>query len=154
MTATVSEARDAMYTQFRTVWLADGATAAVPIQFPDVAKGVFPPKGQDTDKNPLPWIRAVILHNPGAGGQANLANAGGQRRYERFGTITVSLFTPLGDGLKRADDYIRVAKSAFEGIRLTPTGVIFTNVRFTEVGPDGSYFMINVIADFDYSEVR
>ena len=154
MTATVAEARDAMYAQFRTVWLADAATVAVPVQYPDVAAGTFPPKTQDGDDDPTPWARAVILHNPGAGGQSNLFGSGGARRYERLGTITISIFTPAGDGLKKADDYIRVAKSAFEGVRLSPTGVVFTGVRFTEIGPEGAYVMTNVLADFDYSEVR
>jgi len=143
-----------MYTQFRTVWLADAATVAVPVQYPDVAAGEFPPKTQDGSGNPTAWARASILHNPGAGGQANLSGDSGKRRYARFGSITIAIFTPVGDGLKLADDFVRVAMSAFEGVDLAPTGVVFLNVRFSEVGPDGTYMLTNVLADFEYDEVR
>jgi hypothetical protein len=154
MTATVTEARDAIMATFRTAWLADPATLAYPVKWPDVAQGEFPPKTQDSDGNPLAWARIVINHNPGAGGQGNLSGDTGQRRYERFGNVIVSLFAPIGDGMAKADEMVRVAMQAFEGVRTAGTGIVFLRVRFAEIGPDGAYTQVNVLADFEYDEVR
>lgn len=150
MTATVAEARDAMVAQFRTTWDATG----VPVDYQDSkTAGEFPPKTQDGDSDPTAWARFTILHNPGAGGQAGF-RPDGLRRYDRFGTITVSIFTAAGEGLNDADALIAAAMAAFEGQRTTGTGIVFLRVRFTEVGNDGEYFQNNVICDFEYSEVR
>jgi len=154
MTATVSEARDAMMSTFRTAWLADAETLAIPVKWPDVAQGEFPPKTQDADGNPTPWARIVVLHNPGAGGQGNLSGDTGQRRYERFGNVIISLFAGVGGGMAKLDEMTRVAMQAFEGVRHTATGVVFLRVRPQEVGQDGTYTQVNVLADFEYDEVR
>lgn len=154
MTATVAEARDAIMATFRTAWLADGATSGIPVKWPDVAQGEFPPKTQDGNNDPTPWARIVVNHNPGAGGQGNLSGDTGQRRYERFGNVITSLFAATGDGMKTLDDMARVTMAAFEGVRHTATGVVFFRVRLQEVGPDGSYTQVNVLADFEYDEVR
>lgn len=151
MTATVEQARDQIHTRFRTAWLADTNTQNYFVKYEDVAQGDRPEKAAT---KPAPWARFTLRHNPGAGGQATLSGDTGQRRYRRFGTITINLFAPKGDGLKILDqEMIPVAMQAFEG-QTTAGGVIFRNVRPAEVGPDGDYFQANVLVDFEYDEVR
>ena len=154
MSATVGEARDAIMSVFRTAWLADAETLDIPVKWPDVAQGEFPPKTQDADGNPSPWARITVNHNPGAGGQGNLSGDTGQRRYERFGQVFIGLFAGTGGGMTKLDEMTRVAMQAFEGVRHTGTGMIFYRVRLQEVGPDGAYTHVNVLADFEYDEVR
>lgn len=152
MTATVEQAVDAILTRFNDTWEGDAESTGIPVAWPDAKFQV--PTGQDADDDPLPWARVAINHNPGAGGQATLSGDTGQRRYRRFGVVTVQIFTPFGGGQLKAHRLVRVAMSAFEGVDLAPSGVIFRNARFTEVGQDGAWLQTNVTADFEYDEVR
>lgn len=78
----------------------------------------------------------------------------GNRRFRRFGIITVQIFT-LGDqGLSTADVFAKVALDAFEGNSTAPTEIHFRNSRINEVGEDGPWFQTNVIVDFDYDEIK
>lgn len=151
MTA-VAQARDAILGTFRTAWLADADTRDYPVKYPDVAQGEFPPKTQLPGGAPTPWARLTMIHSPGAGGQATLSGDTGKRRYERFGVLTIELYSPAGDGMRIADEMIRVAKGAYEGQRVG--GVTFHRVRPTEIGPDGPYTHTNVLVEFEYDEVR
>jgi len=157
MTATITEARDAILGRFRTVWLADPLTSGVPVQYQDVRPAGYsrwPPEGLDSSKNPIPWARVTMQHNPEVGGQVTLRGDEGTQRYRRYGVVTVSLFDAVGKGLSGLDSYGAVAKSAFEGVRLSPTGVVFRSVRFFEVGESGAWYQANVTAEFEYDEVR
>ena len=148
MTATITEAKDAMLAQFNTVWNADAEASKYPIAWPDTK---FDVPNEDTVRA---WVRVQIIHNPGAGGQATLSGDTGQRRYRRFGVLFVQVFTIFGDSNSLSEQLVRVAMSAFEGVDLAPTGVIFRDVRFTEVGQDGAWAQTNVSANFEYDEVR
>lgn len=156
MTATVGQAKDDIFERFRTEWEGDAASTSIPVKWPDVAQGEFPPKTQDADGEPVPWARITILHNLGAGGEAAISGDGGvgaRRRYTRFGVVTVELFTPWGDGGVLADQLNMVVLRAFESQR-TPNGVIFRNVRPVEQSRDGAYRKDNVLCEFEYDEVR
>ena len=150
MTATITEAYDAILTTFKDAWDADSTASSVPVQYQDVPKDDFPAKAATASA----WARVTVLHNPATGGQATLSGEVGNRRFRRFGTITVNIFTPVGDGKKLAHELQTVAMRAFEGVRTTGTGVIFRNVRHTEIGPEGEYDQNNVLAEFEYDEVR
>lgn len=144
MTATVLEAYDAMAQQFNTAWTAGAPT--VPIVWPDV-KSDIPDKG-------VAFCRFTVIHNPGLGGQATLANCQGQRRYRRNGNVIIQLFVPFAGGLRTMHTLIPIAMQAFEGVDLQPSGVWFRNTRFVEVGPSGAYLQWNVTTEFEYDEVR
>lgn len=143
MTATLTQARDEMLAVFRTAWLADSVSSSLPVLYPDTADDL-PDSGA--------WARVTVTH--GTGGQVTLAGDSGQRRYRHTGFITVELYTPRGDGLVLNDQLATIVKHAFEGVTTSPGHVTFYRVRVREVGSDGQWFHTNVLADFEYDEVR
>ena len=140
---TLTQARDEVQAQFRTVWLADPISAQLPVLYMDVAD-VPPEEGA--------WARINVQH--GSGGQRTLSGDTGQRRYGRTGVVTVQIFTPRGDGMELNDQLSAIATRAFEGITTSPGRVSFLRVRPNEIGPDGRLFHTNVLADIEYDEVR
>ena len=143
MTATLTQARDEMFKAFRDAWIADSASQQLPVLYPDTSDD--PPKEGA-------WARVSINH--GSSGQATLAGDSGQKRYRHTGFITVELYTPRGDGLVLNGELSIIVKHAFEGVATSPGHVTFYRVRVREVGPDGQWFHTNVLADFEYDEVR
>ncbi len=63
------------------------------------------------------------------------------------------MFATAGEGLELAYSLAETVVSAFEGTT-TERGVEFRNTRLNEIGPDGDWFQINVLADFTYDEVK
>jgi hypothetical protein len=133
-----------MLAVFREAWLADPASAQLPVLYPDT-KSLPPTTGAG-------WARISVQH--GSGGQATLSNESGRKRYRRTGIVFVQIFTDRGDGMVLADELATITKNAFEGVATNPGRVTFYRVRVREVGPDGQWFQTNVLADFDYDEVK
>lgn len=149
MTATLDTARDEIHEVFQAAWDA-GAGA--------YNGGTVPPVAYEgrafTTPQAAPWARIRVRHV--TGGQATLSGGlgGGSRpRFRKTGTVIVSIFQPVeagGDTLQ-AENLAKVAKAAFEG-KATPSQVWFRDVVPNEVGIDGPWFQVNVIASFDYDE--
>lgn len=140
---TLSQARDDMLSTLRTAWQADVSSKDLPVDWPDVP---FTPPESGA------WARVALRYT--GGGQATLANHEGVRRYENLGTVIVQVFTPAGEGQVLSDYLANVIKDAYRGVRTT-NGVVFRNVRGPfEVGTEGSWYQVNVMADFEYDEVR
>lgn len=140
----ITQARNEIFGQFRTTWLADGASSGVPVMYPDLGDQQPPTTGA--------WVRINIKHL--SGGQSSLAGAVGTRMFTHGGFITVQIFTVFGEGQTQADALTVIVKRAFEGVTTSPGRVMFRNVRVNEVGQDGQWFQTNVIADFEYDEVK
>jgi len=141
--SSITDARNAIQTLFKTAW--DAQTPPVPVVlYADVRKEV--PATSD------PWTRITVVHNTST--QVTLGQIG-NRRFRRFGLVSVEVYTPFGTGLTDNDRFVKVAIDAFEG---NTTGgedtVEFRNVRSNEIGSDGSWFQTNVIAEFEYDEVK
>lgn len=149
MTATIDVARDEVIGLIYEAWKADAITQDLPILFQDVA--AEPPTTADGDGNPTAWARVVMLHT--GGGQSSLANHQGRRRYTRRGFVSVSVFTPTSTGLSMSGSIAMILLNALEGVS-TPSSVWFRNVRISEVGADGAWYQMNVLADFNYDEVK
>lgn len=143
MTATFEQAREDMFTLVRDAALTKVTDAQ--IEWPD--------KGFEKPKPPAPWLRVALKHNPSVGGQASLAGDSGKRRYRRLGTLYVQVFTPVGEGLSANYQLCKIIADALEGVS-TPRGVWFRNTRITEIGPTDDWQQINVMADFEYDEVK
>jgi hypothetical protein len=140
---TISQARDEMLSVFTAAWEGDPTSAPVPVLYPDRAQEI-PTQG--------PWARARVQHNASA--QVTLSGEAGARRFRRTGVVSVEIFTPTGDGLTLSDQLAMIASRAFEGVTTEPGRVIFRNVRVTEAGQDGAWHKTDVLADFEYDEVR
>lgn len=142
MTATAAEARVEIQTTVNVAWLADASSQNLPLLWED--KPEAPPDSGA-------WARVTLRHATGR--QATLRGATGERRFRRTGTLTVQIFTPHGEGLTLNDTLSKIITDALEGVT-TASGVIFRDVRPNEIGPDGKWYQTNVLAGFEYDEVR
>ncbi len=143
MTATLIQARDEILTQFKTTWEGDVVSQDLPVLYRDVPQDI--PSSGD-------WARVTIQHNFGE--QVTLSGETGARRFRQFGIVTVQIFTETGKGMELSDTLAMIAKTAYEGVTTLPGRVEFRRVRVNEVGQDGTWFQQNVLADFEYDEVR
>lgn len=138
MTATFSEAYNDILTIFKDAWDTTGYDT------------IYSNVTGDPPETQVPWARVNIQH--GFGDQT-LGDASSKIRYTRTGLFFGQLFMPTGEGLPELYDLAKLIADAYEG-KSTPNGVWFRNVRVNEVGPDGSWYQINVIAEFTYDEVK
>lgn len=143
ITGGMGQARDEMLAKFRTAWLADDTSAELPILYADIAQEI-PESGA--------WARIAVRHN--IGGAATLGGEVGNRRFRHEGIVSVQVFTEHSDGLVLSDELTTIAKDAFEGEVTSPGRVIFRNVAINEVGLDGQWFQVNVLAEFEYDEIK
>jgi len=142
MSLTYRQARDDMLKLITDAWTT--ANPTYPMVYDDLGEPQIP-------KTELPWCRVTIKHNQGE--QETLGSPMGGRLFYRDGLLTVQIFAPRGQGLTVGYDLAKVAADAFEG-QASANGVWFRTVRLREVGPDGNWFQINVIAEFQYSEAK
>lgn len=143
MTATLNQARNEIWSTFQDAWEADSTSELVPVLYPDVS-GEPPEEGA--------WVRASMIHTGST--QVTLSNETGARRFRRSGIVTIQIMTPCGMGLTLSDQLTKIAMRAFEGVTTSPGGVMFLNVRPIEAGQSGNWYQVNVLADFQYDEVR
>lgn len=147
MSATYSEAVDAILEVFKTAWDANAPNPTlVDYQNVSVANNVkLPPDAE------LSWARVTLEHLDG--GQGSLSGGLGTQRYDRDGNLTIQIFTPAGTGLSEGHSLAKIVTDAYDGIA-TSNGVWFRNARVNEIGPDGDWYQINVIIDFNYDEIK
>ena len=143
MTATLTQARDEIHAAFKAAW---EASVSYPVLYRDISNkdSKIPESG--------PWARLTVRHT--VGGAAAIGGPSGSRRFRHYGIVTVQIFTEFGEGQRIADELTTIAKNAFEGEVTSPGRVIFRDVRINEVGQDEQWFQTNVLAKFEYDEVR
>jgi hypothetical protein len=139
--SSITEARDDIIGLFTTAWNA---------QTPPIPLLIYQDKESDLPDN-APFARLSIEHT--IFNQQTLANVG-NRRFRRFGIITVQIFSLAGEGLANADVFAKVALDAFEGKATGADSIEFRNVRINEIGIDGPWFQTNVLAEFEYDEIK
>ena len=134
---TLSEAREAIYDQFLSGW---GATTEVTRD------------NIDFDPNALSeWVRISVRHT--ASTQETL-NSPGLRRFARFGSAFIQIYTEGDIGTQRTDELATIARNLFEGLSLSGTTVRFLDVVFRETGAEGKWFQSIVEATFEYDETK
>lgn len=136
---TFEQARDEIMTVFKTAW----DTTTYPAVYEDT-KAARP-------SSQTPFARPILRHVTGS--QASLTGGLGTSRFQREGILTVQIYTPQGSGLTSGYSLVKIVADAFEGTA-TPGGVWFRDVRLNEIGADGDFFVINVLIDFEYDEVK
>lgn len=143
MTTTTANAIDECAAIFAAAALAAHPTAE--IRWDGKESNLPPP----ADKS---WFRWSMQHSQS--GQATLSCEHGERRWRREGLIIVQCFGLLDKGgLTLAQRMAESVRDAYEGAA-TPGGVWFRNVTTQEVRPDGLYYQVNAIAQFNYDTVR
>lgn len=143
MSLTRKEAIDEIGALFKAAW--DTTGYGTRVKYDNVGTTSVPPADQ------VPWARVSLRHVTSR--QASLAGANGTRRFRRTGVLTVQVFEPPGRGLSGGTDLAKIVQDAFEGIT-SPGGVIFRDVAINEVGPDGDFYQTNVVAFFEYDEIK
>ena len=129
---------------FRTAWLAAGQSDNQ-VKYDNVGKTTVPPTGN------TPWARVGLRHTRSE--QATLAGTDGRRRFDRNGILTIQIFVPPGKGLAEASDLPKILQDAYEGVETT-NGAWFRDVVVNEVGTDGDFYQTNVVALFEYDEIK
>lgn len=141
MPLTDPQARDEILGSLNTAWLAGAESASLPLFFEDTRFD-----------RPATGAYAMASVRKVESIQATLAGTDGQKRWRTFGTVTVEVFTPRGDGHVLSDALCGTARDAFRGTR-TNGGVTFRRARIREAGADGTITKSIVSADFEYDEI-
>jgi len=142
--ATRRAAIDEILGLFRAAWLGAGQTDDR-VKYDNVGKSSLPPSGL------TPWARVILRHT--TAGQGSLSGPQGTRMFERQGILTIQIFVPPGKGLAEAVDLPKIIQDAYEGEE-TANGAWFRDVVVNEIGPDGDFYRTNVIALFEYDEIK
>jgi len=132
---TPDQARDIILGVFKAAW------DPRPAVYDDVPGTI--PTGE------IVWARATIRH---ATASQTLAGEVGTRRFTEEGTVIVQVFAPVGDGSTACYAAAREVQNAFRDAR--NSDVWFRDVRMNEVGTEGAFVQINVLATFSYDDVR
>ena len=143
-----SNRRDAIteiLTLFKTAWVTTAGQSGDRVKYDNVGKSSLPPDGN------LPWARVVLRHT--GSNQASLSGEVGTRRFQRNGLLTIQIFVPPGKGLAEAVDIPKIIQDAYEG-QTTAGGAWFRDVTINEIGSDGNFYQTNVIALFEYDEIK
>ncbi len=148
MSMTFAEARDEIQTLFNVAWLANTPAitgSAPPVEW-DNLEPLLPPSP--------PWARARVAHEDGR--QASLTGSDGTSRFERTGTLTISINTVLGTGTAISDALAKVVMDAIEGNTSANGEAWFRNVRLNEIGPGpgDKWHQVDLLAEFTYDEVK
>lgn len=132
------DAREAMYQAFETAW---GATSA----FTHDNENFDPPVN-------APFVRMVVRHDGSTLEAIGGAGDGGMNLYQRTGRVLLQVFGRLDKGTREADTLAQAARAIFEGTTLSSNAIRFNNVVLREIGPEGSWYQINLEAAFQYDE--
>jgi hypothetical protein len=135
---TFEEASDEILDILNTAWLTTGH------------KMFYENTRDQREEDDSPWAVAILRHIGGL--QATLGGRG-VRKFDRFGLLTVQIYTPTAKGLQESYRLAKVMTDAFEG-ESSPSGVWFRNVRINEAGRDGQFTQTNVIVEFRYDEIK
>ena len=139
MSLTRSQARDSMLAMVRDVWVTTAGLSVDDMRWWDTA---------DSEPDSDEWLRVTVRHTTGKNA------AIGRSMFDRYGLLTVQLFTKFGQGLSRSDELSTLLQDAME-LGETSEGVMLRRVRAVEVGQSNKrWFQVNVIADFEYCEVK
>jgi hypothetical protein len=139
------QAKDVMLAVFKDAW--DALRTATPaLGYGETYEDV--PGSMPTAATAL-WARVTVRHATGR--QSSLTGGLGTQRYTNKGFVWVQVFAPMGDGSTAG--YV-ASQAVVDAYRDANTSVLFRNVRLNEQGGDGSFTKFDVIADFEYDDVR
>lgn len=136
----IYQATSEIHQAFNAVWLPNFPT--YPVAWENLP---FTPPATTT-----PWARFTVQHHHGT--QPTLADNQSNKRFRRFGTVWLQLFTPTGVGFKSGAGILDIAKRAFEG-KSTPGGVVFYEPSVRAGSQDGVWWMVPFTSKFYYDEV-
>ncbi len=136
MIASRTDARNRILTPLKTVVTAQAPLTAI---YDDTAQRV-PEDGS------IKWVRISVRHANGS--RSSLGRADGKSKQTISGFVFVEIYTPREDGLVDSD----ILSTAFaNSLRNFSDGDIWIrDVSAVEMGEDGNWFRVDIIADFSY----
>lgn len=144
MPLTITQARDEMLGRVKA--LVDGISAG---DRPEIVwDDAFKEKPKTATSK---WMRVGLNHK--YGGQASLAGAAGDAMFTQRGLLIAQIFTPAGQGQRLSDQLTRTILQGFRNYA-TPGGVWFRNQHPSEVGTIGANYQMDVIVEFEYTEIQ
>jgi hypothetical protein len=151
MTATYSEAIDAMFTLFNTAWK-DGATAIVgnvpQIRWQGVESAGTPPMSNF-------WARVLVQNvtEKQTSFESGIASDE-KKRYTAHGLLFVQIYCPMSHSrsMEKGRQLAELARNAFRG-KQTVNGVWFRNANIIELTPQDDSYRINVVIEYEYDEI-
>ena len=142
--ASAEAAKDAILKVFADAW----ATIT-----PTPPKVIYEPVKTDTPDGDEECVMVIVRHTDGF--QPTIGSANG-RRFRATGVVWTMVFTPLelNDGGTLALQRAKVIQDAYEAPPAGGDTVEYRNVRLVEIGPQGAWYRVNVLADFNYDRVK
>ena len=106
-------------------------------------------ENEGSDPPQTSWAQLSIRYRGGR--QVAIAEVG-ERRFERFGSMNVQVFTPIGNRTEEGLDLCQIVVDHFEGNRLAGTSITFEDTFVTQVGPDpeDAWFQTNLEVYFTF----
>lgn len=145
---THEEAIDEINTMLLDAWTDSPETQLIPIVWGDV---VAPKKGiVDYFNGTEPYLRTELLHETSR--TVSLKGPSGTKREHR-GTLATLLHIQGGKGYAHAMPLISVAQDAFTGTR-SPGGVWFRNPQLTNIGRQGTWYIMSMTVTFIYDLIK
>lgn len=136
------QATDIVLGQFKEAWDPTG----LPVEWPNEQAPAGTKLADGTEDYASATLQLVDAM------QTTLAPTG-MRRFTREGICTIQVFARAGErGLERVQELCMTALNAFEGKNVG--GVRFVRVSPKDVGLDGAWYQMNVIAVFEFEEVK
>lgn len=146
MPASLETARSDTRALFRTAWLADATSLAIPISWPNLKTKVDPAK-VGTTNDAASWCRFSMDYVTGE------SRSIGSGLWRHRGLIVVEIYTPQGEGDLLATQLLAIARAAFQN-KTTANGVTFFNIRPRTDGNSGLWYRVDLLAEFQHdSEV-
>tara|TARA_R110000824_G_scaffold21496_13_gene80091 strand:- start:1249 stop:1659 length:411 start_codon:yes stop_codon:yes gene_type:complete len=134
--STQMSAVDEMLTLVKTAW--DSAAGGAPLYYDNM--------DADRPSTPGTFGRAIVRHFSG-----RQISMGDQSTKRRFGALFIQIFMPQGTGqydIRTLSDSILFALED-----ANPLVARLTDIQLNELGTDGTYYQVNVVADFSYDRV-
>ncbi len=135
-----TDARDRILTPLKAVVTAQAPLTAI---YDDTVQRV-PEDGS------IKWVRISVKHRNGS--RASLGRADSKSKHTQAGFIFVEVYTPRENGLVDSD----VISTAFaNSLRNFSDGDIWiADVSPMEMGEDGNWFRVDIVADFSYDLIQ
>jgi hypothetical protein len=97
----------------------------------------------------IKWVRISVKHR--AGERTSLGRADKKGKHTQSGFVFVEIFTPRQDGLVVSDTLSALFAESF---RTTGGDIWYRDVAGIEVGEDGNWYKVDVIAEFEYDLIQ
>jgi hypothetical protein len=153
MSLTPQEARKEMFAKVDRCWKARAPAIVDPI--PEI-------RWQGVEEGALPgankyWMRVgtQMVTTVQSGHQSAEADVADDVVYDTYGFITLQMFAPMkGKGTWDKGELLSQVGQRMFMASETGGGVWFRNPRIVEVKNDGTWYRWNVIADYQFSQVK